>query len=206
MTLVLAIALSACGDTSSDSGETTGTYRVKVVTAEFPAEQRLGETTLMRLGIRNSGDKTIPALTVNVSVAGKEGQASTLPFGIRDPSPGLAQPDRPVWVLSEHYPKLAGSSEPGGAEIASRKTFAFGPLKAGATTEAVWKLSATRTGRYEILYQVGAGIGGEARAETAGGNKPNGSFAVEITEATPEITVNDRGEVVEIDKPKGYGK
>lgn len=206
-TVVLAFALTACGGGSSSSAdEESGTYRVKVVDAEFPAEQRLGETTLMQLGIRNSGDKTIPALTVTVSIAGKEGQDSTLPFGFRDPSPGLAQPDRPIWVLSEHYPKLAGSSEPGGTEIAARKTFVFGPLASGETRDAVWKLSAVKTGRYHVLYRVGAGLGGKGKAEAASGVPAGGSFGVEITEVTPEVTVNDNGEVVEVEEPSGATK
>ena len=35
----------------------------------------------------------------------------------------------------QSYPRLAGSSEPGGATTSNRKTFDFGPLKPGATTE-----------------------------------------------------------------------
>ena len=203
----LAVVLAACGGgSSSNSGESSGPYEIEIARAEFPAEQRLGETTLMQLRVRNSGEEAVPALTATVSIAGEEGQDSTLPFGFRDPSPGLAQPDRPVWVLSEGYPKLAGSSEPGGAEIASRKTFAFGPLEAGETRDIVWKLSAVKTGRYRVLYEVGAGLGGKAKAETPAGAKPSGSFAAQITEATPEVTVNGNGEVVEIGEPKDSAK
>ena len=86
---------------------------VKITRAEFPTRQRLGQTSLLRLGIRNDGRKTIPALTVSFTVAGKQGQTSNLPFGIHDPEPGLAQPDRPVWVLAAHYPKFAGLLQAG---------------------------------------------------------------------------------------------
>ena len=165
----LTVSIAACGSDESSSGanETAGSYRVKVVTAEFPAKQRLGETTLLRLGVRNTGRKALPALTVTISVGGEEGRNSSLPFGYRDPSPGLAQPDRPVWALAAGYPKLNDSTERAGAESPSPKTFVFGPLKPGATTEAVWKLSAVKTGRYEIHYGVGAGLGGEAKAEAS---------------------------------------
>jgi hypothetical protein len=200
----LAVTLAACGGgSSSNADEPAGNYEVKVVTASFPARQRLGETSLMRLGVRNTGEKTVPGLTVSISVAGKDGEASGLPFGIRDPEPGLAQPDRPVWVLSEHYPKLAGSSEPGGAETANRKIFEFGPLKPGATTEAIWKLTASRIGPYTVLYKVGAGFAGEAKAKTANGVEPGGSFATTITKETPDTTVTDSGEVVEIGRARG---
>jgi hypothetical protein len=197
---LLLLTLSACGGSDSDSEEPSGTREVDLVTAEFPPDQSLGETALLRLGVRNESDETIPMLTMTVAVGGREGEGSTLPFGIRDPQPGLAQPDRPVWVLAEHYPKLAGSDEPGGAEGAARKTFTFGDLPAGETTEAIWKLSATRTGRYQVDYRVGAG--GDVKVETADGAVPEGSFSVAITEEVPDVTVNDRGEVVEIEEPK----
>jgi len=196
----LALMIAGCGETSkTNEGGVPGNYRVRVVTAEFPPKQRLGETSLMRIGIRNVGDRAMPALTVTVSIAGKEGRESGLPFGIRDPEPGLAQPDRPVWVLAEHYPKFVGSSEPGGAETANKKTFDFGPLDPGAITEAVWKLSAVKTGNFTVLYSIGAGLNGEAKAETGGG-RAGGTFAVRISEVPPNTVVTDSGAVVEIPK------
>jgi hypothetical protein len=193
----LAISVAACGSgSSSDANEATGNFPVKVTRAEFPTFQRLGQTTLMRLGIRNTGHRTVPALTVNVSVAGKEGRTSTLPFAIRDPQPGLAQPDRPVWVLAARYPKFAGSSKPAGAETSNQKTYDFGPLKPGATANVVWKVSAVKTGRYTLLYAIDAGLSGEAKAKTAGGVSPGGSFAVRIDSAPHGSEVTDSGEVV----------
>jgi len=198
LAVTLALSITACGEeSSSDANETAGTYRVKVTGASFPTRQRLGQTSLMRLGIRNTGRKTIPALTVNVSIAGKEGQGSTLPFAIRDPQPELAQPDRPVWVLAAHYPKFAGSSDPGGGETSNQKTYDFGPLKAGATANLVWKLSAVRSGRFGLLYAIDAGLGGQVKAETSGGVKPGGSFTVRISSAALDKEVTDAGEVVE---------
>lgn len=202
---ILSLSLAACGDdssSSSDANGTAGTYRVKVLDAEFPTKQRLGQTSLLQIGVRNSSRKTMPALTVTVSVAGKQGRASSLPFGIRSPEPGLAQPDRPVWVLSEKYPKLVGSDQSAGAENASRKTFVFAPLKPGEKTEAVWKLTASRTGSYRLLYAIGAGLSGAAKTETAAGVEPGGSFAVKISEVPPETIVTDSGEVVEVQQGK----
>jgi hypothetical protein len=197
LAVALALSLAACGGgSSSDANEAAGSYAVKVTRAEFPTRQELGQTSLLRLGIRNEGHRTIPALTVSFSVAGKQGRASNLPFGIHDPEPGLAQPDRPVWVLAAHYPKFAGSSKPGGAGTSNPKTFDFGPLKPGATTNVVWKLSAVKSGRYALLYAIAAGLSGETKAKTAGGAAPGGSFAVRIVSATPNKIVNGSGEVV----------
>lgn len=194
----MALSLTACGgdSESSNSSEADVTYPVKVVTAEFPTAQRLGETTELQLGVRNTGEKKMPSLTVTVTLAGKDGEDSGLPFAIRDPQPGLAQPDRPVWVLSARYPRLAGSSEPAGGETSSRKTFQFGALKPDQTTEVVWKLTAVRTGSYELLYEIGAGLGGTSKAETAAGTEAGGSFAVRISEQPPNTVVTDSGEVV----------
>jgi hypothetical protein len=200
-TLALAAQLAACGGgSSSGESEAAGKYPVEVTRADFPTEQRLGQTSLMRIGVRNRGEKTIPALGVTITVAGQEGETSSIPFGIRDPQPGISQPDRPVWVLAQGYPKRGDSSKPGGAESLSHKTFDFGPLKPGATIEGVWKLSAVKAGGYRVLYSVDAGVGGAAKAETASGVAPGGSFAVKITKATPEVEVTDSGEVIEIQK------
>jgi hypothetical protein len=195
---VIALSIAACGgESSSDANEEEGTYRVRVTDARFPAKQQLGQTYLLELGVRNTGDKTIPALTVNVSIEGKEGAGSTLPFGIRDPQPELAQPDRPVWVLAEHYPKFAGSSAAGGAGTSNPKTFDFGPLKKGATASTIWKLSAVRAGDYTLVYGVEAGLTDKTKADTSGGAAPGGSFSVKISSAERNTEVTDSGEVVE---------
>ncbi|HTR76270.1 MAG TPA: hypothetical protein VMH33_13530 [Solirubrobacterales bacterium] len=196
--LVAAALLAACGGSSSDSNEAPGNYAMKVTGASFPADQVVGQTSLLKIDVRNTGKKTVPALAVTVKVKGKEGEAAQIPFAIRDPEPGLAGGDRPVWVLSATYPRLAGSSEPGGATTASPRTYSFGELKPGHTVEAVWKLSAVRQGKYTLAYEVGAGLTGEEKAKTAGGVSPGGSFVTDISTALPETEVNGAGEIVEI--------
>lgn len=200
--LAVAALLGACGggDSSSEASEPEGKFRVKVTEAKFPSTQELGQTSLLQLGIRNTGDRTVPALNVSFTIAGEAGESSPLPFGVNDSQKELAQPERPVWVLSATYPRLHGSSDPGGASTSSRKTFAFGPLKPGETTKAVWKLSAVRAGQFDLLYSIDAGLGGKAKAVTGGGLAPGGSFATVITDRLPETEVTDSGEVVEIEK------
>ena len=201
--LAAAASLSACGGGGASSdNEATGTFHVKVTEASFPTAQKLGQTSLLKLGIRNTGKHTVPGLTISFTIAGKEGVDSSLPFAIRDPQPELATPERPVWVLAATYPRLDGSSSPGGASTSSHKTFSFGPLKPGASTKAVWKLSAVRSGKYTLLYSIDAGVGGKAKAETDNGVRPGGSFATEISERLPESEVSDSGEIVEVKKGK----
>ena len=201
--MAVAALLAACGGgSSSEANQTAGAYKMRVVNAKFPTSQRLAQTSLLQIGVRNTGRQTIPALTVTASIAGRQGRGSSLPFGIRTPQPGVAQPDRPVWVLAEHFPKLAGSAEPGGAQTTNPKTFDFGPLKPGAMTEAVWKLTAVKAGRYTLLYGIDAGPSGAAKAQTAGGVAPGGSFRVAISSVPPNTIVTDSGEVVEINQQK----
>ena len=197
--MAVAALLSACGgdESSSDANERQGTYEVKVTAASFPTEQQLGQTSLLELGVRNTGKQTLPTLTVTISIAGKQGENSSLPFAIQDPTEGVSQADRPVWVLAASYPRLAGSDDPGGSTTSNRKTFAFGPLKAGATRNMVWKLSAVKAGDFTVLYRVGAGLGEGVKAKTTGGVAPGGSFATEISSLSPDTEVNDAGEVVE---------
>lgn len=196
--MAVAALLAACGgESSSDATERAGTYDVRVTHADFPTEQQLGQTSLMHLGVRNTGKKTLPALTVTVSIAGKKGQTSSLPFAIHDPTSGLAQADRPVWVLAATYPRLSGSPDPGGASTSNPKTFSFGPLKPGKTTEAVWKLSAVKAGHFTVIYEIGAGLSGTAKAKTTGGVTPGGSFVTEISAVPADTEVTDSGAIVE---------
>jgi hypothetical protein len=200
--LAAAALLAACGGGDSSDNEPSGTFHVKVTDAQFPSLQHLGQTSLLELSVRNTGDRAVPNLTISFTIKGQQSEDSSLPFGFSDPGPEIAQPDRPVWVLSATYPRLVDSSDPGGASTSNPKTFAFGPLKSGETTSAVWKLNAVRAGKYTLLYNIDAGLSGEAKAETAGGVSPGGSFVTEISDRLPATEVTDSGEVIEIEKGK----
>jgi hypothetical protein len=200
--LAVAALLAACGGSSSDSNEAAGTYQVKVTGASFPTRQFVGQTSLMKIDVENDGEKTVPALVVTVNIQGKQGESAQIPFSVHEPDPELANGDRPVWVLSATYPRLAGSSAPGGAETSSPGTYSFGPLKPGKSVEAVWKLSASRPGKYTLAYEVGAGLTSETKAETTSGVAPGGTFVADISTELPETEVNGAGEIVEIEGGK----
>jgi hypothetical protein len=198
----VAALLAACGGSSSDSNQPAGNYQVKVTGASFPAHQFVGQTSLLKIDVENDGKKTVPALVVSVNIKGKEGETAQIPFSIHEPNPELANGDRPVWVLSATYPRLAGSSEPGGAATSSPGTYSFGALKPGKSVAAVWKLSAVRPGKYTIVYQIGAGLNAEAKARTSSGVAPGGSFVTDISTELPPTEVNGAGEIVEIEGGK----
>jgi hypothetical protein len=201
------VGLSACGGGGErqDENEAAGTYPVEIVSSEFPNRQRLAQTSFLRIGVRNTGEETIPELAITISIGGKEGQSSLRPFSIRSPQENLAAPDRPVWILENDWPRLAGASGTAGAHTANEKTFAFGPLEPGDQKLAVWKVTPVQPGSYTLRYEVDAGLGGKAKAETADGNHPEGSFAVRISDVPPQTRVNDQGQVVEIHPGSGSG-
>jgi hypothetical protein len=192
----LALVLAACGSGGprQDVGEPAGKFPVKIVTSQFPTRQRLAETSDLRLGLRNTGTRAIPALAVTISLD----KNAVRPFSIHDPQSNLAAPDRPVWVLEENFPKLAGEKRSAGTETANDKTFDFGSIKPGKTVQAVWELTPVHAGIYTLDYQVGAGLNGKAKAVTADGNPPTGSFAVKISSKPPQTRVTDSGKVIEV--------
>jgi hypothetical protein len=194
---VAALLCAGCGGGSSaDSNEHEGTYTVGITNASFPTEQVLGQTSLLDLTVKNEGKKTLPSLTVTFTIAGSEGQDSAIAFAVREPQEGLANSDRPAWVLSQGYPKLQGVGTAGGAATSNPKTFSFGPLKPGESRAAVWKLSAVRQGKYTLHYNVGAGLGEGVHAKTPNGVAPGGTFEAEISAETPDTEVTDAGEIV----------
>jgi hypothetical protein len=201
--LAIASTITACGGGGGerqDESEPAGEFPVQIVTSSFPTRQRLAQTSTLRIGVRNTGQEAVPSLAITISLD----KNAVHPFSTFDPQPGLADPDRPVWVLENEYPKLAGKQNSAGAETANDKTFDFGTLEPGRTVEAVWLVTPVRAGVYTLDYQVDAGLTGKAKAVTAGGGPPTGSFAVTISDEPPDTRVNAQGEVVVV-PPSGGG-
>ncbi len=189
------LLLSACGGGGErqDASEPEAEFAVEVTTAKFPNRQRLAETTDLRLGVENTGDETIPDLAVTIFLEdGAQGS-----FSIRLDQPGLANPNRPVWVLEDKYPRLAGEGRPAGsspADVAATNTYAFGALEPGDTREMIWRVTPVRGGTYTVNYEIAAGLHGRAEAVTADG-PPRGKFVVTIATKPPKATVDDAGKV-----------
>jgi hypothetical protein len=214
-----AVVISACGGGErQDADEPEGDFPVQIVNADFPSNQQLAQNTDLTLTVANSGDQTIPDLAITIFTTSNAGTsesgtsdtgtstgtaAQEFPtaqgsFSVRSEQEGLAIPFRPVWILEEGFPKLAGQTAPGGAEAAQTNTFAFGPLAANQSRELVWNVTPVQAGTYTVHYRVAAGLQGKARAVTADGSIPEGEFVVRISSAPPQTRVNDAGEVVPI--------
>ena len=123
------------------------------------------------------------------------GEDSTLAFNYRDDQVGLARSQRPVWVLEEGYPKLAGTVGRGGTGTASKRTFNFGEVEAGDTAKMIWRVVAVKPGPH-VSYTVSAGLSGEANALDASGETPEGVLPSVIS-AKPIVTkIDDNGKIV----------
>ncbi|MGH2957877.1 MAG: hypothetical protein ACRDL6_12900 [Solirubrobacterales bacterium] len=228
----------ACGGGErQDEDEPEGDFPVRVTGASFPSKQRLAQTSNLTLEVLNSGEETIPDLAVTVFTsrngedtedtgagagtttsedAEDEGTATEEEqpvaagsFSVISRQPGLAVPSRPVWILEQGYPRLAGTEAgrpppgeiagPSGAETAQTDTFSFGSVEPGDSRKIVWKVTPVQPGTYTVHYRVAAGLQGKAVAVTDDGSVPEGEFVVQITDVPPQTRVNDAGKVVEIE-------
>ena len=214
--LALALVVPGCGGGQrQDESEPSASFPVKVDRATFPERQRLAQTSNLELAIKNVGDREIPDLAVTIyttqSPHGKTKGAPTSTgsgqgsFNVRLDDPSLSNPNRPVWILENEYPKLrpSGTSHAklanapsAGAVAAQTDTFQFGPLTPGETKDIVWRVTAVRKGTYPVRYQVAAGLYGKAKAVTASGGAPvKGAFDVTITAKPPQTCVKGAGRI-----------
>jgi hypothetical protein len=195
ISLATATILAGCDGSNPDqfANETEGEFPVEVVSANFKPRQIIARTYDLKIAVMNTGDEAIPALNTNISLPGL---GSTLAFAYRDPQPGLAQPQRPVWVLEQSYPKLAGTVGRGGAATASKRTFNFGAVEAGDTATMIWRVTAVRPGNYKLGYQIAAGLSGDALAVDAAGETPEGILPARISAVPIPTRVNEKGNLV----------
>jgi len=197
-TLSGGLILAGCGgddDGGQFANQTTGEFPIEVLDASFKPVQTVAQSYDLKIRVRNTGDETIPAINTVIDLPG---MGSTLAFAYGDKQQGLAMNQRPVWVVEEGWPKLAGTTGRGGATTADRRTFEFGELEAGDTADMVWRVVAVRPGRYEVRYQIGAGLGADQTAVDASGEAPSGLLPVKISNFARLTEVNEKGEVVPV--------
>jgi hypothetical protein len=200
---VMLLASCGGGGESQDADEPAGEYPVDV-TAKFPPKQRLAKSSDLELEVENIGEETIPDVAVTIFV--DDGAAE--PFSIRSEQPGLANPNRPVWILEHGYPKLLtptttvkdlDEAPTAGSEAAQTNTFSFGSLAPGDSVRPVWRVTPTMGGTYTVNYEIAAGLDGKAKAVTPDGGEVEGDFVVTIEREPPDVTVDAQGNIVPAD-------
>lgn len=195
--LALAAGFTAAGCGGDDPGQfpdgKAGDYEVQVIQSSFRPVQTVAATYDLVIAARNTGDETIPALNATVDLPGR---GSTLAFAYRDRQEGLAWSQRPVWVLEEGYPKLAGTVGRGGTETSNLRTFNFGEVEPGDTANMVWRVTAIKPGKVRLAWELSAGLAIGVDAVTAAGDRPRGSFPVVIRDKPRLTRIDERGRVV----------
>jgi hypothetical protein len=177
-TPVVALAVAGCGGGErQDKNEPSGTFSLNVVKAAFPASQSLAKQEALTIAVKNTDSRTIPDLAVTVDS-----------FTTRSQQAGLADPNRPVWIVDEG---------PVGGTTAYTNTWALGRLAPGATRTFTWKVTAIQPGTHTVKYRVAAGLNGKARAKVNGRDDFQGSFTVAISGKPAQSTVDpDTGKVI----------
>jgi hypothetical protein len=177
---LVVLGVSGCGGGErQDANEPSGTFRVNVVRASFPAKQRLAKPERMVITVRNAGRETVPDLAVSVDS-----------FAARSEQPELADSQRAVWIVDR---------PPSGGETAYVGTWALGPLRPGEVKRFVWDVTAVQSGTHTVKWQVAGGLNGKAKAVLAGNRAPAGSFTVDISDRPARMRVDpETGQVVRV--------
>jgi hypothetical protein len=178
-TLACALLVAGCGgdDTRQDEDEPSGEWTVEVVDAEFAESQRLARQEVMRIRVRNTESRAIPNIALTVDGLSRRSEQA-----------GLADPNRPVWVVDD---------APRGGDTAYTNTWALGRVPAGETKTFTFRVTPVKPGTHQVRYRVSAGLDGRARARLATGERPEGSFSVRVSRAPSQSRVDpDTGEVI----------
>ena len=204
-TLVIAVAASGCGGTTAkgsrqDLDEPKGEFPVSVEEAAFPLQQKLAQSSMMRVVVRNAGDKRVPNIAVTVQCENSaEGQNGSF-----DRQIGAAQAsdkNRPNFVVD----RIPGAERPASRQeldplersSAYVNTYTLGPLAENRTATFEWRVTAVRAGSFRLCYRVSAGLDGRAKATAAPGSLPlKQEWKGNITNKAPRTGVADDGKTV----------
>lgn len=183
---VLALAVAGCGGAErQDADEKKGSYRVEIVSATFPAKQRIAQRATMRVRVRNADSKTLPNVALTVKTGARRPGAAPAAFGQSTGDERLADDERPVWIVDKG---------PDGGTTAYTNTWALGRLAPDETKTFEFRVTAVEPGRYTLTYEAAPGLDG--RAKLAGGSDASGRFRVAIEDSPVDASVGADGEVV----------
>ena len=190
--LVCLIAVVGCGGGErQDEDEPEGNFAVEVVSSEFPAKQKLAQSSNLVITVRNAGDEVVPNVAVTL-----EG------LDYRSTQPDVANSSRPQFAVNGVPREIGGFPEakdatPLGCDTAYVNTWACGPLKPGVERTFVWKVTAVKAGPYKLSWRVAAGLNGKAKAVASGGGAaPSGTFTGTVSNEAPDVRIADDGKTV----------
>jgi hypothetical protein len=194
--LVSAAAIAAfagCGgdDERQDANEPEGDYKVEVVEASFPSDQKLAKRSELVIVVRNADTKQIP----NIAVTMKG-------LDFRKDDPDLADQRRPQFVVNGKFKNFGNIEDaqaltPGGVENPTYvNTWSLGPLEPGESKRFRWDVTAVHAGPYELSYTVAAGLDGKAKAVDDTGEAPQGIFTGTVSDEAPQTRIAADGKTI----------
>ena len=191
MLVVTTVLVAGCGSgPRQDADEPSGSYKLEVAAAKFPASQSIAQDSRMIVTVRNDDTKAAPNVAVTVETDPSKAGQGTVAFGQRVDDSRLSDNERPVWVVNEGPP---------GGDSAATNTWALGRLGPGETKTFTWKVTAVEPGSYTLRYRISPGLAGKAKL--AEGGRTDGLFKVTIDDKPVPARVNDKGQVVRGEAP-----
>ena len=191
MLVVTTVLVAGCGSgPRQDADEPSGSYKLEVAAAKFPASQSIAQDSRMIVTVRNDDTKAAPNVAVTVETDPSKAGQGTVAFGRRVDDSRLSDNERPVWIVNEGPP---------GGDSAATNTWALGRLGAGETKTFTWKVTAVEAGSYTLRYRVSPGLAGKAKL--ASGGRTDGLFKVTIDDKPVPARVDDDGNVVRGEAP-----
>ncbi len=178
--------IAGCGGGErQDKNEPSGSFSVEVAKATFPQKQSLAEPAELSIVVRNTDTKALPDVAVTVDSFSKASEQA-----------GLADPQRPVWIVDRG---------PVGGETAFVNTWALGALAPGQSKTFTWKVTAIQPGTHQVSYKVSPGLDGKAKVADAATS--SGKFSVSISDKPAQARVDpETGEVVRGEGAAAQGK
>jgi hypothetical protein len=214
MSAVAVFAVGCGSGDRQDEDEPKGSFPVEVVSATFPAKQKLAKNSKMEIVVRNAGNKEVPIISVTVECPGgpppKRSQGSGGSpsgtgsqgggFNYRTSFPGVADPARPQFVVNTIPTRTPRNYDRGRLDPLERSsayvsTFPLGPLAVNREAKFMWDVTAVKSGPYRICWKVNAGLDGKAKAVAQGG-PIQGEFQGVIDDKAPQAKIGADGHTV----------
>jgi hypothetical protein len=191
MAVLATVLVTGCGSgPRQDADEPSGSYKLEVAAAKFPASQSIAQDSRMIVTVRNDDTKAAPNVAVTVETEPSKAGQGTVAFGQRVNDSRLSDNERPVWIVNEGPP---------GGDSAATNTWALGRLGPGETKTFAWKVTAVEPGTYTLRYRISPGLAGKAKL--AAGGRTDGLFKVTIDDKPVPARVDDDGNVVRGEAP-----
>jgi hypothetical protein len=218
------VAAGCGGGDRQDKDEPRGEFPVEVVSATFPADQKLAKDSKMEIVVRNAGSKKIPVISVTVECPGQQDKAGDDDrsggsggspsgsgsqgggFNYRTSFPGVADASRPQFVVNTIPTRTPRNYDRGRLDPLERSssyvsTFPLGELEPNKEARFLWDVTAVKSGPYKICWKVNAGLDGRAKAVPAAGKPVSGAFTGTVSNVAPDARIGEDGRTVVESEP-----